>query len=352
MEENLLHIKNDVVSLVMDAESLTELNQIYIEFLGRSGILTKELKKLKSVPEEKRPEVGKLANEIKNTIETVISDKKKSLKINKHAERVEKLDITKPGIKPAKGSLHLVTQAIKEISQVFESIGFTRVRYPEVEWDWYAFEALNFPEDHPARDDWETFFIDEKPSEKYGPMILTPHTSSGQVREMINVAKSTHKGQSPSIRMLNLAKCYRRQSDVSHTEMFHQFEGLVVDENITIGHLKGVLEYFVKSFFGSERTSRIRPYQFQFTEPSFEVDISCGICKGKGCKLCKEGWLELGGAGMVHPNVLKAGGIDPEKYTGFAFGWGVERVLMMKEGMNLPDLRLIYSNRIEFLKQF
>ena len=352
MEENLLHIKNDAVSLIMDAESLTELNQIYIEFLGRSGILTRELKNLKSVPEEKRPEVGRLANEIKSTIETIISDKKKSLKHVKHEERAEKLDITKPGIKPKEGSLHLITQAIREISYVFESIGFNRVRYPEVEWDWYAFEALNFPEDHPARDDWETFFSDEKPNSKYGPMILTPHTSSGQVREMLNVVKSRSTEQSPSIRMLNLAKCYRRQSDVSHTEMFHQFEGLVVDENITIGHLKGVLEYFVKSFFGNERTSRIRPYQFQFTEPSFEVDISCGICKGKGCKLCKEGWLELGGAGMVHPNVLKAGGIDPEKYTGFAFGWGVERVLMMKEGMNLPDLRLIYSNRIEFLKQF
>lgn len=352
MEENLLHIKNDAVSLIMDAESLTELNQIYIEFLGRSGILTKELKNLKSVPEEKRTEVGRLANEIKSTIETIISDKKKSLKHVKHEERAEKLDITKPGIKPKEGSLHLITQAIGEISRVFESIGFNRVRYPEVEWDWYAFEALNFPEDHPARDDWETFFIDEKPNSKYGPMILTPHTSSGQVREMLNVVKSRSAEQSPSIRMLNLAKCYRRQSDVSHTEMFHQFEGLVVDENITIGHLKGVLEYFVKSFFGNERTSRIRPYQFQFTEPSFEVDISCGICSGRGCKLCKEGWLELGGAGMVHPNVLKAGGIGPEKYTGFAFGWGVERVLMMKEGLNLPDLRLIYSNRIEFLKQF
>lgn len=352
MEENLLHIKNDAVSLIMDAESLPELNQIYIEFLGRSGILTKELKNLKSVPEEKRPEVGRLANEIKSTIETIISDKKKSLKHVKHEERAEKLDITKPGIKPKEGSLHLITQAIREISHVFESIGFNRVRYPEVEWDWYAFEALNFPEDHPARDDWETFFIEEKPNSKYGPMILTPHTSSGQVREMLSEVKSRSSEQSPSIRMLNLAKCYRRQSDVSHTEMFHQFEGLVVDENITIGHLKGVLEYFVKSFFGNERTSRIRPYQFQFTEPSFEVDISCGICNGRGCKLCKEGWLELGGAGMVHPNVLKAGGIDPEKYTGFAFGWGVERVLMMKEGLNLPDLRLIYSNRIEFLKQF
>lgn len=353
MEENLVNIKNDVVSLVMDAQDLNELNQIYVDFLGKSGILTKELKNLRKVPEEKRPEVGRLANEIKGTIEVLISDKKKSLKQGKHEERASKLDITKPGIKPSKGSLHLVTQAISEISQIFESIGFSRVRYPEVEWDWFAFEALNFPEDHPARDDWETFFIDEKPSEKFGPMILTPHTSSGQVREMLNLAKSSEKNAGEnSIRMLNLAKCYRRQSDASHTEMFHQFEGLVVDENINIGHLKGVLDYFVKSYFGDKREARIRPYQFQFTEPSFEVDISCGVCSGRGCKLCKEGWLELGGAGMVHPNVLRAGKIDPEKYTGFAFGWGVERVLMMKEGLNLPDLRLIYSNKLEFLKQF
>lgn len=328
----------------MEAEDTAEINQIYIDFLGRNGKLTQELKNLKNVPIEKRPEVGKLANEIKITIETLINDKKKSLKLGKHEERMERLDITRPGIEPKRGSLHLVTQAISEISEIFQSIGFERVRYPEVEWDYYAFEALNFPEDHPARDDWETFFIDERINEKYGPMVLTPHTSSGQVREM-------EKSELP-IRMLNLAKCYRRQSDVSHTEMFHQFEGLVVDENITIGHLKGVLDYFVKSYFGEERSARIRPYQFQFTEPSFEVDISCGICNGKGCKLCKEGWLELGGAGMVHPNVLKAGKIDTNKYTGFAFGWGVERVLMMKEGLNLPDLRLIYSNKLEFLKQF
>ncbi len=268
MEENLIHIKNDAVSLVMDAETLADLNEIYIQFLGRSGILTKELKNLKAVPAEQRPEVGMLANEIKLTIETVISDKKSSLKQGKHEERVEKLDITRPGIKPKEGSLHLVTQAISEISHVFENIGFTRVRYPEVEWDWFAFEALNFPEDHPARDDWETFFIKEKPSEKYGPMILTPHTSSGQVREML---KETKNNKKPAIRMLNLAKCYRRQSDVSHTEMFHQFEGLVVDENINIGHLKGVLDYFVKSYFGKERQARIRPYQFQFTEPSYKL---------------------------------------------------------------------------------
>lgn len=352
MEEELLNIKNNAMALLMEAESLPEVNQIYIQFLGKNGNLTKELKNLKKVPEQKRPEVGKLANEIKLTLENIINDKKNDLKQGKHDERAKKMDITRPGVKQELGSLHLVTQAIREISQIFESIGFERVRYPEVEWDWYAFEALNFPENHPARDAWETFFIDVKADAKMGPMILTPHTSSGQVREMLSSAKSRPVGHKTSIRMLNLAKCYRRQSDVSHTEMFHQFEGLVVDEDITIGHLKGVLEYFVKSYFGQNRTSRIRPYQFQFTEPSFEVDISCGICNGKGCKLCKEGWVELGGAGMVHPNVLRAGKIDPGKYTGFAFGWGVERVLMMKEGLSLPDLRLIYSNRIEFLKQF
>ena len=155
-----------------------------------------------------------------------------------------------------------------------------------------------------------------------------------------------------NIKMLNIAKCYRRQSDVSHTPVFHQFEGLVVGENISVIHLKGTLDYFVKSYFGEQRKARIRPYHFQFTEPSFEVDVTCGVCLGKGCKLCKEGWLEMGGAGMVHPNVLKFGGIDPNKYTGFAFGWGVERVLMMKEGIEIDDLRLLYSNDLDFLKQF
>ncbi len=344
MQAELINIKNEAMSLIVGVETLEELNQIYIDFLGRQGKLTRELKNLKDVPEENRPELGRLANEIKTTLETIISDKEQSLKDGKHTARAEKLDITRPGIKPTIGSLHLVTQAIQEITKIFENIGFSRVRHPEIEWDWYAFEALNFPDDHPARDEWETFFIDDDRHRKFGPMILTPHTSSGQVREM-------EKGNLP-IHMLNLAKCYRRQSDISHTEMFHQFEGLVVDKNITIGHLKGVLDYFAKSYFGENRTTRIRPYQFQFTEPSFEVDISCGMCDGVGCKLCKEGWLELGGAGMVHPNVLKAGKIDPEEYSGFAFGWGVERVLMMKEGLKIPDLRLIYSNKIEFLRQF
>ncbi|MCL5970351.1 MAG: phenylalanine--tRNA ligase subunit alpha, partial [Patescibacteria group bacterium] len=245
---------------------------------------------------------------------------------------------------PALGHLHLVTQAIDEITGIFEHIGFTRVRYPEIEWDWYSFTALNFPPNHPARDDWETFFIKHNPNPKYGSMLLTPHTSSGQIREM--------ERKKPPIRMLNIAKTYRRQSDVSHVPMFHQFEGLVVDKGVAITHLKGTLDYFVKSYFGADRKSRIRPYHFQFTEPSFEVDVTCGVCKGKGCRVCKEGWLELGGAGMVHPNVLKNGGIDPVVYTGFAFGFGPERCLMMKEGIKIDDLRLIYSNNLDFLEQF
>ena len=203
---------------------------------------------------------------------------------------------------------------------------------------------MNFPKNHPARDDWETFFIKQDPDPKKGPMILTPHTSSGQIREM--------ERKNPPIRMLNIAKCYRRQSDVSHSPMFHQFEGLVVDKNISIANLKGTLDYFVKSYFGEDRRSRIRPYHFQFTEPSFEVDVSCGMCKGHGCKLCKEGWLEMGGSGMVHPNVLRNGGIDPKEFTGFAFGWGVERVLMMKEGIKIDDLRFLYSSNLNFLEQF
>lgn len=345
MEEDLLKLKNDASSLIIQAESLDELNSLKLDFLGKNGKLTNLIKDLKSVPEERRPEVGKLANEMKNSIEGLFESREKELQVKKsEVKKQEKLDYTMPGTKPPLGHLHLITQAIDEITTIFEHIGFNRVRYPEVEWDWHAFTALNFPQDHPARDDWETFFIENEPHQKYGKMLLTPHTSSGQVREMQN--------KNLPIRMLNIAKCYRRQSDVSHTQMFHQFEGLVIGDDISITHLKGVLDYFVKSYFGEKRVSRIRPYHFQFTEPSFEVDVSCGVCEGRGCKLCKEGWLEMGGAGMVHPNVLKAGGIDPEKNTGFAFGWGVERVLMMKEGVSLDDLRLLYSNKLEFLEQF
>jgi len=229
------------------------------------------------------------------------------------------------------------------------------VRHPEVDWDRYAFESLNLPKDHPARDEWETFFIaSDQPEQiaegKKGKIVLTPHTSNGQVREM-------EKGHLP-IRMMNINKTYRRQSDVSHAPMFHQFEGLMIDKDVTISELKGVIDFFVKQFFGTERLVRLRPFHFRFTEPSFEIDISCAVCKGTGqlgndrCRLCKEGWHELGGAGMVHPNVLKAGGIDREVHTGFAFGFGVERTMMMKSGLNIDDIRILYKNDLRFLEQF
>ncbi len=344
MENELINIKNNAVSLILDTDNLEDLEQIKLQFLGKSGQLTLAMKELPKIEAEKRKEIGILANEVKETIEQTIKDKEQALKHGAIRSHIEKIDITNPGIKPPLGHLHLITQAISEITTIFERIGFTRVRYPEVEWDWYAFEALNFPKDHPARDDWETFFIDTPPHPKYGPMLLTPHTSSGQIREM--------EESKPPIKMLNIAKCYRRQSDVSHTPMFHQFEGLAVNTDLSITNLKGVLDYFVKTYFGENRKLRIRPYHFEFTEPSFEVDVTCGVCLGRGCKLCKEGWLEMGGAGMVHPNVLKNCKIDPGKYNGFAFGWGVERVLMMKEGIEIDDLRLLYSNKLEFLEQF
>lgn len=341
MREEIQNIKNQALAQIMESESISELETLRIAYLGRSGKLTKIFKKIKGLKTSERKQAGVLINDTKNAILKAIASQKNKIK---EATR-QWFDATIPGQKPQLGHLHLVTQAISEISSVFEKIGFVRVRYPEVEWDWFAFESLNMPKDHPARDDMETFFIDINPHPKYGRMVLTPHTSSGQVREMKRVNK-------PPIRMVNIAKCYRPQSDVSHTPMFHQFEGLVVDKNISIVHLKGVLDYFARNFFGPKRKTRLRPYNFRFTEPSFEVDITCDICSGKGCKFCREGWLELGGAGMVHPIVLKNGGVDPKKFTGFAFGFGVERVLMMKSGLKVDDLRLLYSTDFRFLKQF
>lgn len=344
MQEQLMIIKNEALSLILDAKNTKSLEEVKLQFLGRSGRLTLASKNIVTVPNEERAAMGQLLNEVKRSIEDALESQEALLKHQTREEQRTAIDITNPGVKPPLGHLHLVTQAIEEITAIFEKIGFTRVRYPEIEWDWYAFTALNFPENHPARDDWETFFTTEEEDSEKGQIILTPHTSSGQIREML-------KGNLP-IRMLNIAKTYRRQSDISHTQMFHQFEGLVVDKGISIAHLKGTLDFFVKSFFGEDRQIRLRPYHFQFTEPSFELDISCGVCNGKGCKLCKAGWLELGGAGMVHPNVLKAGGINPEEYTGFAFGFGPERCLMMKEGIEIDDIRLLYANKLEFLEQF
>ena len=341
MLEEIQNTKNEAIAQITETKSQEELENLRVVYLGRSGKLTLLIKKIKDVSPEDRKEAGILLNEAKRIITEQLASRKNFLK---ESARVW-FDPTVPGIKPLRGHLHLVTKAIGEISSVFEKIGFVRVRYPEVEWDWFAFERLNMPKDHSARDEWETFFIDTPPHPKYGQMVLTPHTSNGQIREMKRI-------KAPPIRMINIAKCFRRQSDASHTSMFHQFEGLVIDKGISIVHLKGTIDYFVKNLFGPNRTTRLRPHHFQFTEPSFEVDITCDICNGTGCKVCKEGWLELAGAGMVHPTVLKNGGVDPDIYTGFAFGVGVERVLMMKSGLKIPDLRLLYSSDLRFLKQF
>lgn len=341
MKEQLLQLKQAFAGELAGIATLADLDALETSYIGRkAGKLNDILRGLKDLSDEQKREIGPLANQLRQEIEGAVAE----VRLKLQAASAPVVDVTVPGTAFADGHVHIVTTAIREISQIFERIGFYRVRYPEVEWDWYAFESLNMPPDHPARDEWETFFIDKQPVGPKGQRILTPHTSSGQVREM-------ERKELP-IRMINISKCYRRQIDVTHVPMFHQFEGLVIDEGITIAHLKGVLDYFVKNFFGADRQVRIRPFHFQFTEPSFEIDVSCGLCHGSGCRMCKRGWLELGGAGMVHPNVLKAGKIDSKKYSGFAFGWGVERTYTMKAGLKIPDIRMLYQNDIRFLKQF
>jgi phenylalanyl-tRNA synthetase alpha chain len=335
-----------------------------IKYLGKKGSFNQMAKVLPNLAAEDRKTAGQLLNSLREHLETTISQKEAGSQNN-----AAWVDLSMPGEKPGIGHVHPISQAMAEITGIFEKIGFTRVRYPEVDWDWYVFESLNMPPDHPARDEWETFFVDvpdttqpveydasnprkRHPSLVGGKTVLTTHTSNGQVREMERL------GSKPPIRMINIARCYRRQQDATHTQMFHQFEGLVVDKGITIQHLKGTLDHFAREFYGPGTKSRIRPFHFQFTEPSFEVDFSCHICEGTGmvgqnkCKFCKSGWHEVGGAGMVHPNVLKAGGIDPNEYTGFAFGWGVERTYTLKPGLHIDDIRLLYSGDMRFLEQF
>ena len=342
MRSQLLTLQKQALARIRQTKNSRQLEQLRIRYLGRKGELNTLLKKLPQLSPSQRKALGRLANQVKNQISAALQ--KRQQQLAEKADHSQFFDFTLPPKLPPQGHLHLVTQAIQEISHIFERIGFVRVRYPEVEWDWYAFEGLNMPKGHPARDEWETFFVDAPESKKYGKMVLTPHTSSGQLREM--------QRRRPPIRMINIAKCYRRQVDVTHTPMFHQFEGLVIDKNISIVHLKGTLDYFAQSFFGPGRRTRLRPFHFRFTEPSFEIDINCPLCLGKGCKTCKSGWHELGGAGMVHPHVLKAGGLDPQKYSGFAFGFGVERTFMMKSGIKIDDIRILYSNDIRFLEQF
>jgi len=328
-------------------QNLKELEEVKIKYLGRNGLVNQMLSKIKEIPVEQKKEYGQKVNLLKKEIEQEINKKQKELEKNKIKKFFDK---TLPGRPYLKGSLHPLTYVIDEIASIFSSLGFIRVSYPEVEWEYFSFEALNMPKGHPARDDFETFFMDFPENKQYGKMVLSPHTSSGQNREM--------RRTKPPIRMINIAKTYRPNWDTTHTPMFHQFEGLCIDKDINITHLKGTISYFVRKFFGENRVIRLRPAHFQFTEPSFEVDVSCGVCMGKGeingqkCKVCKSGWLELAGAGMVHPNVLKAGGIDPQEYTGFAFGFGPERCMMMREEMKIDDIRILYNGDIRFLEQF
>lgn len=355
MNELLAQTKTNL----QEVRALMGLEDLETTVLGRKGRLAELMKQLKDVPADERPTLGILANEVKTALEAAFSDARHSLAKADIDQRLgaEMADITEPGIRPPEGHLHVTTQAIREIRQVFERAGFSTVRYPEIDWDWYAFESLNMPKDHPARDDWETFFVDVPPSDKpeEGKMVLVPHVSNWQARVM---KRAVAQNEFP-VRLINISKCYRRQSDATHVPMFHQFEGMMIDKQVSITHLTGVMDYFVKSFFGPERRARLRPHHFRFTEPSFEIDISCGLCQGTGkdaagakCRLCKRGWVELGGAGMIHPNVLRAGGVDPNEYSGFAFGWGVERTFSMKEGLQVDDLRTIYKNDVRFLHQF
>ncbi len=328
------------------ADASLSRDAFHLKFLSKSGEFGKLAEMLKELPGEEKREAGQLLNAVKTELEAHQA-------VGSERAPQQWVDLTAPGIDAGVGHVHPISQAMNDITKIFEHIGFTRVRYPEIDWEWYPFDSLNMPKNHPARDEWETFLVDEPyQNPKLGKMVLTPHTSNGQVREM-----ERHESK-PPIRMINIARCYRRQADVTHTEMFHQFEGLVVDKGINIQHLKGVIDHFAREFYGPGAKSRIRPFHFQFTEPSFEVDFSCTVCDGTGkvdderCRFCKGGWHEVGGAGMVHPNVLKAGGIDPDEYTGFAFGWGIERTYTLRKGLKVDDIRLFYSGDMRFLEQF
>ena len=334
MEKDLRKIEQEASKLIQSLEDTQELEKVRISFLGRKGKLTLILRNIKNLSPSEKPKIGKLSNEIKNRIEKLIDKKIKEF-ATENKQKTERLDITMPGIEPEFGHLHPITKIYNELFDIFEKMGFSIVEGPEIENDWYNFQALNIPSDHPARDTQDTFYLDK--------FLLRTHTSPVQIRYM--------QKNKPPIRIIVPGRVYRRDYDITHTPMFHQLEGLLVDEQVTLADLKGVLETFAKLMFGKNRKVRFRPHYFPFTEPSAEIDISCDICKGKGCSACKySGWLEILGAGLVHPQILKNSGIDPKKYQGFAFGFGVERIAMLK--YNIPDLRLFFENDLRFLEQF
>jgi phenylalanyl-tRNA synthetase alpha chain len=323
---------------IQKAGSIHELQQLKSRFLGKKSEIMNFMKKLGNLPREERPAFGKAVNEIKMKISQILDDRDQKIQdqLYEKSKSAESIDFTMPGRKREKGSLHPITKVWQELEDIFISMGFEIAEGPDIEDEFHNFDALNTPPDHPARNLSDTFYIEDD-------VLLRTQTSTVQIRIMYQ-----HK---PPIKIISPGSCYRNESDASHSPMFHQVEALVVDEGINFADLRDVLNVFVKKMFGEKIESRFRPHFFPFTEPSAEIDIICLKCLGKGCNLCKgSGWLELGGAGMVDPNVFDMLGIDSEKYTGYAFGLGIDRIAMLK--YRIPDMRLLFENDIRFLKQF
>lgn len=339
MKQKLEQIRVNAIHELKEANNQQILENLRIKYLGKKGEVTSILKQTGKLSPEERPVIGQLANEVRSYISNELVQRSKELKEEELSKRLEseKIDVTMPGIHRELGSKHPLSIELDNIKEIFVGMGFDIVEGPEVEYDYYNFEALNIPKDHPARDTQDTFYINEN-------ILLRTQTSPVQVRVM--------EKQKPPIRMISPGRVYRSDAvDATHSPLFHQIEGLVVDKGITFADLKGTLETFVKRMYGEDSVVRFRPHHFPFTEPSAEVDVQCFNCHGKGCRLCKgEGWIEILGCGMVHPKVLSNCGIDPEIYSGFALGMGLERVVMRK--YNIDDLRLFYENDVRFLKQF
>ena len=339
LKEKLEAIRQLAEEKLLDASSRQEIEDLRVQILGKKGELTAILKQMGSLSPEERPIMGQKANEIRAIIEGKIAERQAELKAKESEIKLagETVDITLPGEKHPLGHKHPLSIVLDEVKDIFIGMGFQIATGPEVEWDYYNFEALNLPPDHPARDTQDTFYITEK-------MLLRTQTSPVQIRVMEN--------QQPPIRIIAPGRVYRSDAvDATHSPFFHQIEGLVVDEGITMGDLKGNLMQFAKRLYGEQTQIRLRPHHFPFTEPSCEMDVTCFKCGGKGCPMCKgEGWVEILGGGMVHPKVLKNGGIDPEKYSGYAFGVGLERLTMFR--FNIDDMRLLFENDMRFLGQF
>ena len=339
MKDKLKKILDDAMTQIDSSEHLDRLNEIKVSFLGKKGELTSVLKAMKDVAPEDRPKVGQLVNEARRAIEEKLDEKRDIFEKAVLEEKLksETIDVTLPGKKLAMGHSHPNTITLEEVEDIFVGMGYEVVEGPEVEYDYYNFEALNIPDNHPAKDEQDTFYITKD-------ILLRSQTSSVQVHEM-------EKGKLP-IRMIAPGRVFRSDEvDATHSPTFHQIEGLVIDKNITFADLKGTLQEFAKRLFGEDTKVKFRPHHFQFTEPSAEMDVTCFKCGGKGCRFCKgSGWVEILGCGMVHPHVLEMSGIDPEEYTGFAFGVGLERITLFK--YEIDDMRLLYENDTRFLKQF